>query len=97
MIEYELSSDAENDVIGIYLYTLENFGPDKADIYTTGLEDRFKLLASNPKLGRQYNEVILGTYRIGYESHSIYYRLSETGIFILRILHQRMDPGRHLL
>ncbi|WP_424973320.1 type II toxin-antitoxin system RelE/ParE family toxin [Dinoroseobacter sp. S76] len=97
MTEYRLSKDAEQDVIDIYLYTVENFGARQADRYVDELEERFKVIASSPKLGRRYDEVKAGVRRLAYESHSIYYTVGSHGIFVLRILHQRMDPGRHLI
>lgn len=52
MIDYRLTEDAERDIIGIYLYTVRQFGAVQADRYTAGLEERFVKLAARPGLGR---------------------------------------------
>ena len=37
-----------------------------------------------------------GVRRYESVSHAIYYRPTQSGILILRVLHGRMDPARHL-
>ena len=54
------------------------------------------MLAEHPLFGRDYGHVKPNIRRAEYKSHSIYYQTQTRGIFILRILHQRMDPVRWL-
>ena len=96
MAGYRLSHDAERDFEEIYAYTIETFGLAQARAYGTGLQDQLALVAAHPRIGRRYDEVQEGLHRFEYERHSIYYRLSDDGILVLRLLHQRMDPARHL-
>lgn len=94
---YKLTEDAERDVIDIYLYSIENFGPVQADKYVTGLFERFALIAGNPASGKDFGEVHPDMRRWFEGSHAIYYEPLQSGILILRILHQQMDPARHLV
>jgi toxin ParE1/3/4 len=93
---FRLTRDAERDVFDIYLYTLEHFGPAQADQYTAELIARFSAIAAQPSLGRDFGDIHPGARRANQGSHAIYYRPDADRILILRILHQRMDPARHL-
>lgn len=93
---FNLTQAAERDIVDIYLYTLENFGPAQADRYTADLFGRFTEIAASPSLGRDFGDIHPDTRRANQGSHAIYYRNTNTGILILRILHQKMDPARHL-
>jgi toxin ParE1/3/4 len=95
-MSFLLTTEAEADILDIYRYTFENFGEAQADIYHDGLHDCFELLADTPLIGRDYSFLRPGLRRYEHISHSVYYRLTDIGILILRVLHQRMDPARHL-
>ena len=47
-------------------------------------------------MGRDAGYIREGYFRMASASHMIFYRKSETGIFIVRILHQSMDFEPHL-
>ncbi|WP_406276591.1 type II toxin-antitoxin system RelE/ParE family toxin [Nocardia sp. NBC_00881] len=50
-----------------------------------------------PRAGRACEEIRAGYFRVPAGSHTVYYRLTTDGVVeIMRILHQRMDPDRHL-
>jgi toxin ParE1/3/4 len=93
---FSLTRHAERDVLDIYLYTLKHFGPAQADKYTSELFARFSAVAARPSLGRDFGDIHAGARRANQGSHAIYYRPDAYGILILRILHQKMDPARHL-
>ena len=95
-MSFRLTREAEEDVTNIYRYSFENFGEAQADTYHDGLNDCFRLLADTPLIGRDYGSLRPGLRRYEQASHSVYYRLTDTGILILRVLHRRMDPARHL-
>ncbi|HRO24668.1 MAG TPA: type II toxin-antitoxin system RelE/ParE family toxin [Promineifilum sp.] len=93
---FRLTRYAERDILDIYLFTLEHFGPAQADKYTSDLFARFSAIATQPTLGRDFGDIHPDARRLNQGSHAIYYRPDADGILILRILHQRMDPARHL-
>jgi len=95
-MSFRLTREAEADIVDIYRYSVENFGEAQADTYHDGLSDCFRLLADTPLIGRDYGFLRPGLRRYEHASHSVYYRLADTGILILRVLHRRMDPARHL-
>jgi toxin ParE1/3/4 len=71
---FRLTRDAERDVVDIYLYTLERFGPAQADAYTAALFVRFSAIDAQPSLGRDFSDIHPGARRVNEESHATYYR-----------------------
>lgn len=92
---YKLSKLAAEDFAAIYEYTLLNFGARQADVYTDELESAFRLLSSSPLMGHECQEIADGVRRHDHQRHAIFYRQRESAIFIIRILHQQMQPMRH--
>ena len=61
-----------------------------------GLYERFEMLAEQTTQGRKADELAPGLRRFGYQSHMVLYLPKDSGMLIVRILHQRMDVARHL-
>lgn len=96
MPRYEFAEQAERDLEAITDYTLERWGSAQAVKYLDGLEERARTLAVNPGLGVRRDSLIEGLISFPYGSHILYYLKQPHGITIIRILHQRMDPKRHI-
>jgi toxin ParE1/3/4 len=92
----ELSEAADRDLIEIYLYSHRQFGEAQADAYLLSLEACFSRLAQSPRLGRSAEHLRPGYFRFEHASHTIFYTLLDEGIRVVRVLHERMDPDRHL-
>lgn len=92
MPEYRLSRLARLDLIEISDYTQDTWGVQQADRYIDGFEGCFRRLTQNPESGRRCNHIERGLRRIEHEKHVIFYRSEDDGIFVIRILHQRMMP-----
>ena len=92
---YRLSALAAEDFAAIYEYSLLNFGVRQADDYTDDLESVFNLLSSSPLMGSECQEIAEDVRRHDHQRHAIFYRRRESDIFVIRILHQQMDPMRH--
>lgn len=92
---YKLSNLAAKDFEGIFEYTLINFGVRKADEYTSSLHDILEIIGSNPLLGSECTEVSAGVRRHNHFKHVIFYRCRADDIFVIRILHQQMEPLKH--
>lgn len=93
---YKLSNLAAEDFSSIYEYTWRKFGPSQADSYAAELDSLLQLLARNPLMGRDYDYMIAGTRRHDHGHHAIFYHHENEGIFVIRILHQQMNPLLHL-
>jgi len=92
---YKLSKLAADDFAAIYEYTLLTFGTGQADAYTDDLENTLSLLSSSPLMGYECNEIAEGVRRHDHQRHAIFYRQRQHEIFVIRILHQQMEPMKH--
>jgi toxin ParE1/3/4 len=87
---------AESDLIGIWQYTFEEWGEAQADKYLDELDSGIKRLADNPDLGVMRGQVRDGYRALFVGSHSVYFTVTPTTVYVIRVLHGRMDPERHL-
>jgi toxin ParE1/3/4 len=89
------SHRAKADVGEIWQYTADRWGAEQAELYLGLIDAAVDAICGDPKLGRSCNEIRRGyrKYRVG--SHVLFYRIKGRQIFVVRVLHQRMDPERH--
>jgi len=66
------------------------FGLLQAQKYFLGMHDVFQVLGENPNLGRDASEFIENLKRFTYEAHTLFYLQVTGGLFIVRVLSQRM-------
>jgi toxin ParE1/3/4 len=88
------TAKAEDDLFGIYLYSVSQWDQATADNYIAGLRRTCQTLARYGKLGRRYG----GRHRrVVYERHVVFYRLQKSGnVVIDRVLHGRQLPSKAL-
>ena len=96
MAGYQLTNSAENAIDKIYEYSILTFGLEQARAYVKGFHKCFSTLADNPRLGRDVSEMKTGYRRHQYELHSMYYKITKTGILVTRILGPGQDPAKNL-
>lgn len=89
-----LSPGAKLDLGEIWDYTLAQWGIDQAEKYVRDLWSAMEQAASDPA-----NSVDVGDVRKGYRkvrsgSHVIFFKVTDAGIDVVRILHKRMDFDR---
>lgn len=90
-MSYVLSSEAELDLLDIYLYSVDEWGEAQAASYLDGLYDAFALSARYPKKGRLRVDLRKDIRSVLYKSHIIFYTSIENDIAIVRVLHQARD------
>lgn len=96
MSSVKFAPKARADLAGIWKYTAGRWNQGRADHYLALLNREIPAVVIDPRLGRTCDDVRLGYRRRAAESHVIFYRVTGTGIEVMRILHQRMDARRHL-
>jgi len=96
MARYELANAADEDFENIFNFGIDTFGLAQAMDYQQGMTKRFEELAEQPKLYQAVNHIRAGYRRSVYHSHSIYYKIEPTRIFVVRILGQQ-DPRKELI
>lgn len=95
MREIRLSPLAEADLEGIWLYTARTWSPAQAEKYHADMVLAFSALAAGSLKGRSV-DIRQGYFKYPVGSHLIFYKQHPDGVDVIRILHQRMDIGRHL-
>lgn len=87
---------AEDDLVDIWLYSFEKWGADQADHYLDKLDEGITRIAQDPAIGKACSHIRQGYRRLHVEHHLIYYWIGQGRIEVVRVLHERMDPDRHL-
>lgn len=87
---------AENDLIGIWGYTFEEWDAVQADKYLDELADGIERLADNPEMGERRDYVREGYRVLLVNSHAVYYTVTPAAIQVVRVLHGNMDPASYL-
>jgi len=96
MAEYRLTPAAERDLESIWRYTFRQWGVAQADRYIDFLTTTFAELADSPRMAPACDHIRPGYRRWSVERHMIYFRVTDDGISVIRVLHDRMDAPRHL-
>ena len=91
MAEYRLSLQAEADVLSIYEWTEQRFGPYQAEAYSAGLERSFGLLADFPRMGTAVEELLSRLRRFRFQSHYIFYTEEAGHVLIRTLIHVKIN------
>jgi|LakMenEpi03Aug12_release.lakeMendotaPanAssembly.Ray.scaffolds.fasta_scaffold588423_2 toxin ParE1/3/4 len=97
MADYRLTAAAQNDIESIWRYTVERWGTERAELYADHLTSVLERLARSPRTASRCDSIRPGYLRGRAGLHMIYFRETDYGIAIIRILHHRMDAGRQLI
>ncbi len=88
---FELSHEAKSDLEDIWLYTYDMWSKSQANTYYNSLIAEIHNICRSPRIGKSIDELDT-VYRIHpCLSHLIVYRTTEDKIYVVRILHKRMD------
>ena len=94
MRRYRLTQRAKDDLIAIAKYGEERFGIAQSGRYREQLKKRFAFLAEQPHLYPAVDHIRPRYRRSVCGVHSIYYRVAEDGVEIVRILkHQNLGDA----
>lgn len=91
---YLLSPRAESDLEEIWLYTFKTWSLEQADRYHGAIVEAFEGLAAREKTGHSV-DIREGYFKYRVGAHVVFYRFTESGLVVVRVLHTRMDVGRH--
>lgn len=91
MARYRVSNKAQSDIRQIGLYTQQHWGREQRRRYLAGLAYRFGQLAENPNLAPERTDFQPPVRLSPYEKHLIVYLAEPGGVFIVRVLHERMN------
>jgi toxin ParE1/3/4 len=91
-----LTQEAESDFIDILVYTAQQWGADKQQEYDASLCHALDVVKGNPFLG--YLPALLPEDHrcFNVRKHVLVYQIKSSHIYVLRILHQRMNLSDHV-
>jgi toxin ParE1/3/4 len=95
MPSYRLCPLAEEDLLKIISTTIESWGTTQAKVYAQTIDAALLKLAQYPDFGKERNEIYNGARSFPVEKHIMFYQVSDDGIDVALILHQRMDLSKH--
>jgi toxin ParE1/3/4 len=96
MTRLVLRPRAQRDIEQIWEYTAATWGVEQAEITIRQIQHSVQTLAADPRRGRACDHIRAGYRKYPVGSHVVFYRIGDTGIEVVRILHQSMDFERHL-
>ena len=96
MANYVLSPEATRSIAEIDTYTAKQFGPKQAIRYLESVLDRLEFIAEDPERGMHRPELNVDCFSYFVGSHTVYYRVVAERVQVIDILHQSMEPARHL-
>jgi len=81
---------AEADILEIWDYIADD-NPAAADRWVDQLDAQFRLLATQPKMGRARNELAAGVRSFPVGRYVVFYVPLDAGIDVVRVLHSARD------
>ena len=87
---------AKTDLKDIYQYGLRQWGQTQSESYLESIKEQFWALTEQALIGVDRSELLLGARSLPIESHTLFYRVTPETVEIIRVLHGRQDPQRHL-
>lgn len=96
MPDYRLTNQAAKDNGEILETSLANFGQVQVQRCAENLDATFRLLANNPLIARERQEHDPPVRIFPAQRHRIIQVIEAESVLIVRVLHNRMDLGRHI-
>jgi toxin ParE1/3/4 len=93
---FRLTARPRKDLVSIGCCTSKRWGKAQRDRYLAALDDRFRGLAENPRVGRARPEIGNDVYSSREGAHVVFHVVRETGIELVGVPHQAMAFVTHL-
>lgn len=96
MSGFRVSNEARTDIVEIGRHTQREWGVEQRRLYLFGLEQKFIQLSESPKLSAERPEFEPPVRIHHHKKHLIVYVVENSGILIIRVLHESMDIPAHI-
>ena len=96
MSRFQLTPDAEADLIEIRRFTIQQWDSAQSKKYISELRQTICVLSKTPSIGKLRVDVGNDVQSFPCASHVIYYVMHEQKLIVFGILHKRMVPLNHL-
>lgn len=89
--------EAELDLIGVAEWSEEHHGVAQRDHYIDQLQTESNKLPDYHRSRIPWSiDKLPGIWGSQCQSHALYFRIVEDGLEVVRVLHERQDPTRHI-
>ncbi|WP_152352726.1 type II toxin-antitoxin system RelE/ParE family toxin [Brachybacterium subflavum] len=96
MSRFRLTPAAQRDLSEIWDFTESRWDASQVESYLRDILNAIERAAADPDRGRPVDEIRQGYRRYATGGHLVFFVRRGDRIDVIRILHQRMDPSRHL-
>lgn len=96
MTNYRLTPAAQRDLSSIWDYPRDRWGAEQAEAYIAEIRAAIERVADDRRRGRRCDEIREGYRRYRTGSHLVFSVTRPDGVDVIRVLHERMDPSRHV-
>jgi toxin ParE1/3/4 len=90
------AENAQTDLRLVLAYSFATWGGEQGDDYAERFARATQRLLTHPELGRARDDLEPGLRALPVGYHVIFYQVDDRSVTIVRILHAKMDPARHL-
>jgi|TARA_R110002050_G_scaffold274369_1_gene418789 toxin ParE1/3/4 len=87
---------AKTDLKDIYQYGLRQWEKAQSGRYLENINAQLWSITEQPLMGIERSDLLPGVRSLATESHTLFYRVTTGTVEIIRVLHGRQDPQRHL-
>ena len=94
--QYKLSRLAQAHLSKIRDYTVSNYSDEQWRVYKETLLSGFQMLADNPGLGKNCDEIYAGGFYFPIGKHTTYFMKYDDFILVVAVLGQSQLPENHL-
>jgi len=85
------TSQAETDLLEIWVYIGQESSMETADRVLGTIDQKCQALAEQPGIGRRRDELAPGLQSLPVGSYVVFYRAQDEGIEVIRVLHGARD------
>ena len=90
-----ISGLAQTDLAGIGTYTQNRWGNEQKTRYLHQIQKTLLTLLDAPQTGTERDDIAPGLRSRASGSHIVFYRITDFGLEVVRVLHHRMDARQH--
>jgi toxin ParE1/3/4 len=92
----DFTKAAVSDLQSIRSYTIESWGAEQEQVYLDGLWKKFEELLADPQRWRCRDDLFTGCQIAAQGKHVILFRVQDSVLEVVRILHGAMDFPRQI-
>lgn len=90
IVQYQAAAEA--DLVEVWLQVADDGGNDRADQYISRLQEICELIASQPSMGVDREDIAKGVRSFPVDRYVIFYEQHDLTLSVLRVWHTAQNP-----